>query len=438
MLRDGRGCIDIQIYDLVQAFDALWLQDCMNDIFDCLPEEKRDRKLALIYQTNVDNLIAVNTPVGQTARVNMPQIVQQGGGWGPMECSVSIDKLGRDCVQRRKYLYRYKDKVDIVTLAMVDDLLGIAPCGIESLALNTFINVQIELKKLKFHTPGSDGKTKCHKIHIGRKNEFCPNLLVHGTVMPSVSSDTYLGDIISGDGSNKLNIENRISKGVGKIAQIMSMVERISLGKHYFKIAFLFRETIFLSSILTNSEIWYRVSEAELEELESLDRGLMKRIFSLPSSTPTSALYLESGCLTISTIIKARRINYLQYLVKLPQDEMLSRFFHCQWLDRSKYDWTRQVREDLSDFGLTCDLAQIKEKSIFSWKTLVKRKAKEFEVEKLKKIKETRNKSKMENLSYKHLKMQEYLSKLNPSDSKEVFRFRVRMAHFSENYKGCC
>ena len=169
VLRDGRGCIDIQIYDLVQAFDALWLQDCMNDIFDCLPEEKRDRKLALIYQTNVDNLIAVNTPVGQTARVNMPQIVQQGGGWGPMEGSVSIDKLGRDCVQRRKYLYRYKDKVDIVTLAMVDDLLGIAPCGIESLALNTFINVQIELKKLKFHTPGSDGKTKCHTIHIGMK-----------------------------------------------------------------------------------------------------------------------------------------------------------------------------------------------------------------------------------------------------------------------------
>ena len=85
VLRDGRGCVDIQIYDLVQAFDALWLQDCMNDIFDCLPEEKRDRKLALIYQTNVDNLIAVNTPVGQTDRVNMPKIVQQGGGWGPME-----------------------------------------------------------------------------------------------------------------------------------------------------------------------------------------------------------------------------------------------------------------------------------------------------------------------------------------------------------------
>ena len=213
---------------------------------------------------------------------------------------------------------KYKDKVDIVALAMVDDLLGIAPCGMESLALNTFINVQIEMKKFKFHTPGPDGKTKCHKIHIGRKNEFCPTLLVHDTIMPEAASDTYLGDVISGDGSNKLNIQSRVSKGLGRIAQIMSMVEKISLGRHYFKVAFLLRESIFLSSVLTNSEVWYGVTKADLEELEILDRSLLKRIFSVPNSTPNTALYLETGCMRIGTIIKARRVNYLHYFVKLP------------------------------------------------------------------------------------------------------------------------
>ena len=146
VLREGRGCVDIMIYDLIQAFDALWLQDCMIDIYDCLPEHQRDRKLALVYEANVNNLVAVNTPVGQTSRVNMPKIVQQGGGWGPMQRSLSIDKLGRDSIKRREHLYKYKDKVDVVTLAMVDDLLGIAPCGLESTALNTFINVHIEMK----------------------------------------------------------------------------------------------------------------------------------------------------------------------------------------------------------------------------------------------------------------------------------------------------
>ena len=109
--------------------------------------------------------------------------------------------------------------MNIIELAMVADLLGIAHCGLESLEMNTFINVQIEMKKLRFHTPGPDGKTKCHKIHVGKKHEFCPTLLVHGTTMPAVTSDTYLGDIICGDGSNKLNIENRVLKGLRKVGQ---------------------------------------------------------------------------------------------------------------------------------------------------------------------------------------------------------------------------
>ena len=268
----------------------------------------------------------------------MPQIVQQGGGWGPMQCSISIDKLGRLCTKRKEHLYRYKDKVHVVSLAMVDDLLGIAPCGLESVALNTFINVQIEMKKLEFHTLGPGRKTKCHKIHVGRKNKSCPTLLVQGTVMPEVSSETYLGDVVSGDGTNKLNIENRVLKGLGKVAQIMSIVEKISLGKHYFKIAFLLRESIFLSSILTTSEVWYGLSKSGLEELEVLDRSLLKRIFSCPNSTPTAALYLESGCVRVSTIVKARRVNYLQYLLKLPKHEMLSKFFYCQWLDKKPHD----------------------------------------------------------------------------------------------------
>ena len=62
------------------------------------------------------------------------------------------------------------------------------------------MNAEIELKKLKFHTPNSEGKTKCHKMHVGPKNQICPQLVVHGSKMVEVNEDTYLGDIISSDG----------------------------------------------------------------------------------------------------------------------------------------------------------------------------------------------------------------------------------------------
>ena len=113
--------------------------------------------------------------------------------------------------------------------------------------------------------------------------------------------------------------------------------------------------------------------QIDLEELEVLDRSLLKRIFSTPNSTPTAALYLETGTMTIGTTIKARRLNFLQYLVKLPKNEMLSRFFHCQWLESSQHDWTNQVRMDLAEFELPVDLEVIEKKSIFSWKNLVKK-----------------------------------------------------------------
>ena len=43
--------------------------------------------------------------------------------------------------------------------------------------------------------------------------------------MERVTSDCYLGDIISSDGKNKLNIEARVAKGLGIVSQIMDILK---------------------------------------------------------------------------------------------------------------------------------------------------------------------------------------------------------------------
>ena len=139
------------------------------------------------YETNVTNLVAVNTSVGLTDRVNIPRIVMQGGTFGPILCSNSIDKVGKTLFMRGESLFLYKKMVPIMPLSMVDDLLAFAPCGFESIALNTYINTQIELKKLRFHTKTPNKKSKCHTMHIGKPNHNCPNLQVHGTMMERVN-----------------------------------------------------------------------------------------------------------------------------------------------------------------------------------------------------------------------------------------------------------
>ena len=161
-------------------------------------------------------------------------------------------------------MYTYKGRTGIMPLAMVDDLLAIAKCGPESNKVNVFINAEIDMKKLKFHVPGIDGKSKCNKIHIGRRKMDCQGLQVHGCPMKEVKNDTYLGDIISSDGKNTLNIESRVSKGLGIVSQIMDILKSVSFGAHYFEIAVTLREAMLVNGLLANSEVWYGLTGAEV------------------------------------------------------------------------------------------------------------------------------------------------------------------------------
>ena len=432
VMQGEEKCIDIQIYDVKQCFDALWLEDCMLDLHSATPQSQHNDRLALIYKANEENKVAVKTPVGLTSRVNIPTIVMQGGTFGPMQCSNSIDTIGKKCISRREHLFLYKKIVNITPLAMVDDLLAVSHCNINSVAVNVFINTQIEMKKLEFHTPDLNGKSKCHKIHIGKDNPLCPDLKVHGTKMGQVNHDTYLGDIVSHDGSNKLNVRSRIGKGLGKISDIMNILETVSFGTYFFEIAMTLRESMFLNAILTNADVWYNLTNSEIEELEELDRCLLRKFLGTKMSCPKEALFLETGALPIGVLIKSKRVNYLHYLVK--EDE--SKFFYAQWENSLKNDWTLQVREDLEDLCIPVDLEFIKSKSQDSFKRLVKVKAREYALDELNKMKAGH--SKMNNIYYPKLEMQHYLKneKISPENAKLIFAYRTRMANFTENFRG--
>ena len=73
-----------------------------------------------------------------------------------------------------------------------------------------------------------------------------------------VKSDSYLGDVFSFDGSNTLNVKQRVSKGNVIITKINYMLESLSLGKHFFIIALLLRESMLINGIIASAESWYR------------------------------------------------------------------------------------------------------------------------------------------------------------------------------------
>ena len=237
--------------------------------------------------------MAIYTAVGTTDRVEIPQIVMQGGTWGPLKCSNSIDKIGKKCFERGQHLYLYKERVRILPLGMVDDIITVSKCGHQSVSLNCYLTTQVEMKKLRFHVPDAKGKTKCHQMHVGKPSTFCPELKIHGYKMEKVSQDTYLGDILSVDGSNKVNIKDRAGKGFGIMNDIMHTLETTSFGSQYFRIFKLLRESRFINGTLTNADCWYGLEENSLKELEDIDRLMVRKALNCPFSTPTEAGHLE-------------------------------------------------------------------------------------------------------------------------------------------------
>ena len=287
-----------------------------------------------------------------------------------------------------------------------------------------------------YHVPDKKGKSKCHKIHVGKNHDTCSVLKVHGTEMESVKYDTYLGDIISADGKNTRNIQHRISKGVGKITQILNILNTICLGKYYMETAILLRESIFLNGILTNAEVWYSITKEEIKQFEDLDLTLMRKLLKVPFTTPSEAFYLELGILPIGVIIKARRVNYLHYVLQRQENEMLYTFFMTQWHNETPGDWTQQIKIDLEDLKIPCDFEFIKSKSSCSFKSMVKIKAKEYALNIL--TARQKKHSKMSNLYYTDMKIQEYFKTegISTAQVQTLFKWRVRMAPMGENFRG--
>ena len=155
-------------------------------------------------------------------------------------------------------------------------------------------------------------------------------------------------------------------------------------------------------------------------------------------STPVEALFLELGIVGIGTTIKAARVNYLHYLATRNENEMIYKVFIAQWNRPVKNDWTVTVRQDLRDLKIEENLSFFKSKSSESFKLFVKRKIMEFEFECLMNLKDRVNRSKMNDLSYTKLEMQIYLmlENINKAGAQTLFKYRVRMANFGENYRG--
>lgn len=91
--------------------------------------------------------------------------------------------------------------------------------------------------------------------------------------LEEVEKHKYLGIWINSKGSNIDTVNERARKAIGNIKSIVTKLNDMKLGKHYFQTAVLFREIMFLGSLLYSIEVLFNITK---NELKILDRSPQK------------------------------------------------------------------------------------------------------------------------------------------------------------------
>ena len=376
----------------------------------------------------------------------------QGEVTGPGQCSNQIDTFGKECLKESKLLYPYKNDLGVPPLGMVDDVLAVSRCGVETVEMNAFLNQKTNMKKLQF------GPDKCHQLHIGKKQVTCPDLFIDEWKLQKkdelktglenledvlselykievATEDKYLGDIISVDGKNTKNIQARAAKAQGILKQLKTILEEMAFGRYLFEVAVILRDSLFVNGILTNLEASYGLTDSEMEELEKCDEQLLRIILECPCTTPKEMLYLELGVIPIRYIVMSRRLMFYHYILNEDSKSLIHKFYKLQSEQPVKGDWCLTVKDNLKTLEITMSESQIKNLSIYAFKKIVSTAIRKEALNYLVKLKNSH--SKVLHIQYRTLKMQDYLVPSNiPTEvAKFTFLCRSRMLQVGANFK---
>ena len=390
--------LDVQVYDVEQCFDSMWLQEVINALFQA---GMKNDKLPLLFLENRNAQCAIKTPGGITKRKTISNIIMQGSVWGSICCVVMMDKLGKLAYSNPDLLYTYKGTVSCPPLQMVDDVLAIQKCSPQSLQLNTAISTFMDLEKLTL------SKTKCHNIHIGKNKRNCPDLKVQEQDMKYSKAEKYLGDIVDETGSNKLNIKKRLAKGWGKVNEILALIKEAPFGSFRTRAGLILRKALLINGILFNSEAWHGVSKKQIQDFDKLDLALLRGIIGCHAKIAIPAIYLETSQIPLKYILACRRIMYLHTILKRDKEELIRKVYSAQKEDPLKGDYCKYVSEDLELLELKITDSEIENMSRYQLKQMVKKSARAAAFKYLMKMKA--EKSKLDDMQYDSFQLQPYL-----------------------------
>ena len=86
------GPIQVQVMDAEKCFDKLWLQSCINALYEA---GITNDHLNMLYIENRNAQIAVKINDKLSSRISVQDVIMQGSVWGSLKCTNTMD-IGQD------------------------------------------------------------------------------------------------------------------------------------------------------------------------------------------------------------------------------------------------------------------------------------------------------------------------------------------------------
>ena len=352
----------ITSYDYATCFDSLWLEDCLLSLKDLGVNSKI---IKLVLELNKNASITVKTPFGNAPSFETNNIVKQGTVWGPKLCCAALGQVcdedtvgGASVGEVTIHSTLYMDDCNRYSVDDINDVQG----AHEKFTL--FSN----RKRV-----GLNGD-KCLLCIVNKKHRTCtPTLKIGEHVVKEVDNFKTLGDCVSNKGNHNANIEARVKASKGVINNMLALCNEITVGFFRLEVLLVLYNSVFVPSVLHNSEAWSRLTVANFVSLQTAQLKCLKRIMKTAPSTPNAFVYLELGVLPFQHEINKRKLGFLYHILSLPSTDPVKRLYH----ELKKYpwaeNWASEIHQLLLKYDLPTDEEEVIKMEVDTWKTKVKK-----------------------------------------------------------------
>ena len=352
----------LTFFDVHKAYDQADVNNMLHIAWNC---GVRGKIWRLLKNMSTNLVASVKTRFGLTRLIQRENGGRQGSRLTGKLFAKQMDTLSEKFISGEiDGAVTISEDLSIGCLEWVDDVLTMTQSIEKAQKILNEVDDFAKANKIQW------GLDKCKMMQIGKKANAPEEWKLGDKFIGNTTSYKYLGDVVTSDGKNSKNILSRENKVYALVRKINTTASSdIMRGIETSVILDLYHVYI-IPCLLNNAESWM-LSKKEEDQLDIIGIRAVKRLFSLPYTSPNASIIYSFGLLYISQVVDQIQFKYLYRL--LTRDP--AHWTHKTLMRHQDQNvaWAKHISSKLTEYELETDWNAIKRKRPNEWKEIVKR-----------------------------------------------------------------